>query len=279
MSGGLDIALIQTRTPATAEAALAHVEPLIRKAAAGGAKFVLTPEGTNVLEQRRDRRDAAITDEEADVAVLGLRRLAAELGIWLLIGSAIVRSGQTGDGRAANRSLLVDPAGAITARYDKLHVFDVELPNGEKYRESATVRPGDGAAVADTPWGRLGLTICYDIRFPHLHRQLAKAGASMIAVPAAFTVPTGEAHWEVLLRARAIEAGAFVLAPAQGGLHEDGRRTWGRSTVVGPWGEILAKADHDEPCILKAKLDMEATAKARTAVPALTHDRDFLPAR
>jgi len=279
MSGGLDIALIQTRTPATAEAALAHVEPLIREAAAGGAKFVLTPEGTNLLEQRRDRRDAAITDEEADVAVLGLRRLAAELGIWLLIGSAIVRSGHTGDGRAANRSLLVDPAGAITARYDKLHVFDVELPNGEKHRESATVRPGDGAAVADTPWGRLGLTICYDIRFPHLHRQLAKAGASMIAVPAAFTVPTGEAHWEVLLRARAIEAGAFVLAPAQGGLHEDGRRTWGRSTVVGPWGEILAKADHDAPCILTAKLDMEATAKARTAVPALTHDRDFLPAR
>jgi len=141
------------------------------------------------------------------------------------------------------------------------------------------VRPGDGAAVADTLWGRLGLTICYDIRFPHLHRQLAKAGASMIAVPAAFTVPTGEAHWEVLLRARAIETGAFVLAPAQGGLHEDGRRTWGRSTVVGPWGEILAKADHDDPCVLTAKLDMEAAAKARTAVPALTHDRDFLPAR
>jgi predicted amidohydrolase len=277
VSGALDIALIQTRTPATAEAALAHVEPLIREAAAGGAKFVLTPEGTNVLEQRRDRRDAAITDEEADVAVLGLRRLAAELGIWLLIGSAIVRSGHAGDGRAANRSLLVDPAGAITARYDKLHVFDVDLPNGERYRESATVRPGDGARIADTPWGRLGLTICYDIRFPHLHRQLAKAGAAMIAVPAAFTAPTGEAHWETLLRARAIETGAFVLAPAQGGLHEDGRRTWGRSTVVGPWGEVIAKADHGEACVVTAKLDMEAVARARTAVPALTHDRDFLP--
>ncbi|MFN3838337.1 MAG: carbon-nitrogen hydrolase family protein [Brevundimonas sp.] len=268
---------MQTRTPATAQAALDHVEPLIREAAAGGARFVLTPEGTNVLEQRRDRREAAIVDEAADVAVLGLRRLAAELGIWLLIGSAIVRSGHTGDGRAANRSLLIDPSGAVTARYDKLHVFDVDLPNGERYRESATVRPGDAAAVGNTPWGRLGLTICYDLRFPHLHRQLAKAGAAMIAVPAAFTAPTGEAHWETLLRARAIETGAFVLAPAQGGLHEDGRRTWGRSTVVGPWGEIVARADHDDPCIVTAKLDMEAVVRARAAVPALSHDRDFLP--
>lgn len=277
MGGGLDIALIQTRTPATAAAALAHVEPLIRKAAARGAKFVLTPEGTNLLEQRRDKRDAAIADEDADVAVLGLRRLAAELGVWLLIGSAIVSSGRPGDGRAANRSLLVDASGAITARYDKLHVFDVDLPNGERYRESATVRPGDGAAIADTPWGRLGLSVCYDIRFPHLYRQLAKAGAAMIAVPAAFTVPTGEAHWEVLLRARAIETGAFVLAPAQGGPHEDGRRTWGRSTVVSPWGEILAQAADDAPCIVAAKLDMEAVAQARAAVPALSHDRDFQP--
>ena len=278
MSNGLDIALIQTRTPATAAGGLEHVEPLIREAATGGAKFILTPEGTNVLEQRRDLRASVLSEEDADVAVLGLRRLAAELGVWLLIGSAIVRSGRINDDRAANRSLLVDPTGAITARYVKLHVFDVDLPNGETYRESATVRPGDGAVVADTPWGRLGLTICYDIRFPHLHRQLAKAGASMIVVPAAFTVPTGEAHWETLLRARAIETGAFVLAPAQGGLHEDGRRTWGRSTVVGPWGEIIAKVDHDEPCIVRAKLDMEAVARARAAVPSLTHDRDFLPA-
>jgi deaminated glutathione amidase len=277
MSGGIDIALIQTRTPATARDALAHVEPLIRQAASTGARFILTPEGTNVLEQRRERRDAAVIDEDQDVAVLGLRRLAAELGVWLLIGSAIVRSRRAGEGRAANRSLLVDSSGAITARYDKLHVFDVDLPNGERYRESATVRPGDRAVAADTPWGRLGLTVCYDIRFPHLHRQLAKAGASMIAIPAAFTAPTGEAHWETLLRARAIETGAFVLAPAQGGLHEDGRRTWGRSTVVGPWGEIIAKADHDEPCIVTAKLDMEAVRRARAAVPALTHDRDFLP--
>ncbi len=279
MTGVLNIALVQTRTPATAKAGLDHVAPLIREAAAGGARFILTPEGTNLLEQRRDRRATVLASEDEDVAVLGLRRLAAELGVWLLIGSAIVRSGRDGDARAANRSLLVGAGGAIVARYDKLHVFDVDLPNGERYRESATVRPGDGAAVADTPWGRLGLTICYDIRFPHLHRQLAQSGASMIAVPAAFTAPTGEAHWETLLRARAIETGAFVLAPAQGGLHEDGRRTWGRSTVVGPWGEIIARADHDEPCVLHAKLDMEAVAKARAAIPSLTHDREFVPAR
>lgn len=275
MTDTLDVALIQTRTPATAGASLAHVAPLVRQAAAGGARFILTPEGTNLLEQRRDRRDAVITTEDADVCVLGLRDLARELGVWLLIGSAIVRSGQDGDGRAANRSLLVDPAGAVVVRYDKLHVFDVDLPNGETYRESATIRPGDAAAVAQTPWGGLGLSICYDVRFPHLYRQLAKAGAAMIAVPAAFTRPTGEAHWETLLRARAIETGAFVLAPAQGGTHEDGRKTWGRSMIIGPWGEVLARADHDEPCVVAAKLDMSAVQRARQSVPALQHDRDF----
>jgi predicted amidohydrolase len=275
MSASLPIALIQTRTPATAAAGLAHVAPLIRRAAAEGAKLILTPEGTNLLEQRRDRRAAAITDEEQDACVLGLRHQAAELGIWLLIGSAIVRSGHDGDDRAANRSLLIDPNGGIVGRYDKLHVFDVDLPNGETYRESAAIRPGDAAVVADLPWGRLGLTVCYDIRFPHLFRQLARAGACMIAVPAAFTVPTGEAHWETLLRARAIENGAFVLAPAQGGTHEDGRKTWGRSTIVTPWGEVIAKLDHEEPGVLHAVLDLSAVDRARAAVPSLAHDRAF----
>ncbi|WP_421730434.1 carbon-nitrogen hydrolase family protein [Brevundimonas sp.] len=275
MTAGLDIALIQTRTPATPEAALSHVEPLIRKAAAEGARFILTPEVTNFVEQRRDRRGLSTTDEDQDIVVLGLRRLAAELGVWLLIGSAIVKSGHAGDDRAANRSLLIDTGGGVVGRYDKLHVFDVDLANGETYRESATIRPGDGATVADTPWGRLGMAVCYDIRFPHLFRQLAKAGAAMISVPAAFTVPTGEAHWETLLRARAIETGAFILAPAQGGTHEDGRKTWGRSTIVGPWGEIIAKADDDAPGVLHARLDMAAVEKARGSVPALKHDRDF----
>lgn len=277
MGRTLDIALIQTRTPATAEAGLAHVSPLIRRAAEGGARLILTPEGTNLLEQRRDRRGSAIRDEADDPCVQGLRALAAELKVWLLVGSAIVKSGHMGDDRAANRSLLIDDGGTIVAHYDKLHVFDVDLPNGEVYRESANIRPGDAAAAADTPWGRLGLTVCYDVRFPHLFRQLAKAGAAMIAVPAAFTVPTGEAHWETLLRARAIETGAFILAPAQGGLHEDGRRTWGRSTVVGPWGEVIAKLDNDAPGVLFASLDLDAVDTARRAVPALTHDRDFAP--
>ncbi|RZJ83117.1 MAG: carbon-nitrogen hydrolase family protein, partial [Brevundimonas sp.] len=247
MAAALDVALIQSRTPANAGAALAHMTPLLEKAADGGARLILTPEGSNFLEQRKGRREQVLTTEDEDAFVQGVRAFAADRKVWVLIGSAIVRSGHDGDDRAANRSLLVDDAGRIVARYDKLHVFDVDLPNGETYRESATVRPGDGATVADTPWGPLGLAICYDIRFPHLFRQLAKAGASMIAVPAAFTVPTGQAHWETLLRARAIETGAFVLAPAQGGLHEDGRATWGRSLIVGPWGEIVARADDDEP--------------------------------
>ena len=271
----LPIALVQTRTQATPAAALAHVEPLIRQAAAGGAKLILTPEATNFLIQDRTARDAVLETEDRDAVVAGLRDLARELGVWLLIGSAIVRSGCEGDDRAANRSLLIDDQGRLAARYDKLHVYDVDLPTGERWRESASIRPGDGAVVAQTPWGGLGLTICYDIRFPQLHRALARAGAAMIAVPAAFTVPTGEAHWETLLRARAIETGCFVLAPAQAGAHEDGRRTWGHSTVVAPWGEVLARLDHDEPGVLFATLDLEAVARARNAVPQLTHDRDF----
>lgn len=277
MAEALDIALVQTRTPATAGAGLAHVEPLIRRAAAQGAQLILTPEGTNLLEQRRALRDAALSDEDVDPAVAGLRGLAADLGVWLAVGSVLVRSGVEGDARAANRSLLIDPTGAVAARYDKLHVFDVDLPGGETYRESASVRPGEAAVIADTPWGRLGLSICYDVRFPHLYRGLAQAGASLIAVPAAFTRPTGEAHWETLLRARAIETGAFVLAPAQGGTHEDGRRTWGRSLVVDPWGQVVARVDHDEPCLVHAKLDMSAVARARAAIPALLHDRPFDP--
>lgn len=271
----LPVALIQTRTPASPAAAFTHVEPLIRQAAEGGAKLILTPEASNFLIQDRAAREAVLATEDRDEAVLKLRDLAKELGVWLLIGSAIVKSGHEGDDRAANRSLLINDRGEVVATYDKLHVYDVDLPTGERWRESASVRPGDGAVVAETPWGGLGLTICYDIRFPQLHRALAKAGAKMIAVPAAFTVPTGEAHWEVLLRARAIESGAWVLAPAQAGEHEDGRRTWGRSTIVAPWGEVVAKLDNDEPGVLFATLDFDAVDKARNAVPQLTHDREF----
>lgn len=275
----LKVALIQTRTPATPQAALDHVTPLIRQAAAGGAQLILTPEATNFLIKDRAARDAVLADADADLVVQGLRDLARELKVWLLIGSAIVKSGHKGDDRAANRAILIDDTGTVVTTYDKLHVFDVDLPTGERWRESASIRPGDTAVVAETPWGRLGLTICYDVRFPQLHRALAKAGASMIAVPAAFTVPTGEAHWETLLRARAIESGAYILAPAQAGAHEDGRRTWGRSTVVAPWGELVARLDDDEPGVLFATLDFDAVTRAREAVPQLTHDRDFaLPA-
>jgi len=271
----LNIALIQTRTPATPQAALDHVLPLIRQAAAGGAQLILTPEATNFLIRDRAARDAVLADADADLVVQGLRDLARELKVWLLIGSAIVKSGHEGDDRAANRSILIDDTGVVVSTYDKLHVYDVDLPTGERWRESASIRPGDAAVVAGTPWGKLGLTICYDVRFGHLHRALAKAGASMIAVPAAFTVPTGEAHWETLLRARAIESGAYILAPAQAGAHEDGRRTWGRSTVVAPWGEVVARLDDDAPGVLFALLDFDAVARAREAVPQLTHDRDF----
>lgn len=276
MAEPLDVALIQLNTPATHASAWAQVEPLVREAAAGGAELVLTPEGTNLLEQRRDRRLAALVDQDSDPVVRGLRDLAAEFGIWLLIGSAIVRTGDPDDLRAANRSILVGPDGAVKATYDKLHVFDVDLPTGERHRESESVRPGARATVAETPWGGLGLSVCYDVRFPHLYRALARAGASMIAVPAAFTRPTGEAHWEVMLRARAIETGAFVMAPAQGGEHEDGRKTWGRSLVVSPWGEVIARAEDDAPGVLRARLDLGLVDKARAAIPQLIHDREFV---
>lgn len=275
----LPVALIQTRTPATPERSVAHLEPLIREAAAAGARLIATPEATNFVQKDRERREPLLRQEEADPVVTAAQGWARELGVWFLFGSAIVRSGEAGDGRAANRSILMDDQGRIAATYDKLHVYDVDLPTGERWRESAAIRPGEAAAIADTPWGRLGMTVCYDLRFPQLFRALAKAGASIIAVPSAFTVPTGRAHWETLLRARAIETGCYILAPAQGGQHEDGRATWGRSMIVGPWGEVVAKLDNDAPGVLFATLDLTAVDRARQAVPQLTHDRDFLPPR
>jgi len=277
--GTVRVGLVQARSPATPAAALDHLAPLVREAAAAGARFVLTPEASNMMQRRRDARDAHLADEASDPVVAGLAALAAELDVWLLIGSAMVRTGRDDDDRAANRSLLIDPSGRTVARYDKLHVFDVDLPGGESYRESASVRPGEAAAVADTPFGRLGLSICYDLRFPQLFRALARAGAEIITVPAAFTVPTGRAHWETLLRARAIETGAFVLAPAQGGLHEDGRATWGHSLVIDPWGEVIARRDDDAAGVLMADLDMSGVGRARAAIPSLSHDRDFRPPR
>ena len=265
-------ALIQLRTPATQEAALEQAAPLVRQAAEAGARFVLTPEGTNILQRDRAKLFEQLRPADQDPCVAGLVGLARELKIWLLIGSALVRRE---DGGAANRSMLAGPDGRIAATYDKLHMFDVDLPNGETVRESASYTPGDEAVAARTPFGLIGLTICYDIRFPGLYRALARAGCMIMTVPAAFTRPTGQAHWEILLRARAIENGAFILAPAQGGRHEDGRGTWGRSMAIGPWGEVLAGADHDGPCMLLADLDLDAAAKARQAIPALKNERAF----
>jgi predicted amidohydrolase len=268
----LKVGLIQMRTPAGQSAALAQAEPLVREAAAKGATLIATPEGTNILQRNRAALFDQIAAAEDDVAVLGLRRLAEELGVWLLIGSALVRRD---DGKCANRAILVAPDGGVTATYDKLHMFDVDLPTGEHIRESSSYTPGDRAVVADAAGAKLGLTVCYDLRFPALHNALAKAGAQVLTVPSAFTRPTGAAHWEVLLRARAIETSSFVIAPAQGGTHEDGRATWGHSMAVAPWGEVIALADHDEPCALMAEIDLEAVAKARAAIPALRNERAF----
>ncbi len=268
----LKAALVQLRTPATQAAALAQAEPLVRKAAAAGAKLIATPEATNILQRDRSKLFESVRPLEEDECVAGLRALARELGVWILIGSALVRRD---DGQLANRSTLVGADGEVKATYDKIHMFDVDLPTGERHRESALYTPGERSTVAETPWAKIGLSVCYDVRFAQLYRALAKAGAEILTVPAAFTRPTGEAHWEILLRARAIETGAFVLAPAQGGFHEDGRGTWGRSTIVGPWGEILAKAEDDEPQVIIADLDLDAVAKARAAIPALANDRAF----
>ena len=268
----MKVALIQTRTPATRAAALAHVLPMIREAAAAGAGFIATPEGTNVLQKDRAVLLPMLTSLDDDPVVAGLRGAARDLGVWILIGSALVRRE---DGKAANRSVLASPDGAVVATYDKLHMFDVDLPTGESSRESATYEPGDRAVTARAGPLKLGMTVCYDLRFPGLYRALALAGAEVMAIPSAFTRPTGAAHWEVLMRARAIETGSFVLAPAQGGRHEDGRGTWGHSLVVAPWGEVIAQLDHDEPGVLLADLDLAAPAKARAAIPNLANARPF----
>ena len=273
--GKLDVALIQTRTPADQAAAFEHVKPLILQAAATGAPLILMPECANLMEARKDQKALVVTTEADDVFVKGVCEMARDMRVHILIGSAIVKADKDNDGasRNVNRTLLINAHGDIVARYDKVHLFDADTPDGKAYRESASVKPGNQAVVAQTPWGGLGLSVCYDVRFACLYRMLAQAGANMIAVPAAFTVPTGKAHWEIMLRARAIETGAFILAPAQGGSHADGRVTYGHSLVVNPWGEVIARLDHDSPAILEATLDFTEVVRARQALPQLQHDR------
>jgi predicted amidohydrolase len=256
---------------------LSQAERLIRKAAAEGAALVLTPEVTNIMSASRARQEAVLETEEADPTLARLREVAAETGVWLLIGSLALKT-EDPDGRFANRSLLIAPDGSVTARYDKIHMFDVDLDGGESYRESAGFRPGERAVVAEAAGATLGLSVCYDLRFAYLYRALAQAGAQILTVPAAFTVPTGQAHWHVLLRARAIETGCFVLAPAQTGTHPTSagavRRTYGHSLAVAPWGEVLAEGG-EEPGVTLVDLDLGAVGRARTRVPALRHDRAF----
>ena len=267
----LKVGLVQTRTPAAQGAALAHTAPLVREAAAAGATLIVTPECSNILQRDRAKLFAVLAPEESDAFVTGLSMLAKELSVWLLIGSALVKRD---DGRAANRSILVAPDGSVSASYDKIHMFDVDLPNGERYRESAVFRPGERAVTAALPWGVLGMTVCYDLRFAHLYRALAQAGADFLSIPSAFTVPTGRAHWHVLMRARAIETGCFVLAPAQWGEHANGRKTYGHSLVVAPWGEVLAEAA-DGVGLIVAEIDPVKVLEARRQVPSLSHDRAF----
>ena len=244
---------------------------LVREAAARGAVFITTTENTTLMAPDGGAKLAQSYDEAHDPALPVFSDLAKELNIWLLAGSLAIKVSET---KTANRSFLFAPDGRISARYSKIHLFDVQLASGEVYRESHTVAGGEEAVVAETPWGGIGLSICYDVRFPQLYRRLAQKGAFLFTVPSAFTVPTGSAHWHVLLRARAIENGAFVVAPAQGGEHANGRKTYGHSLIVSPWGEVLAEAGTD-PGVIVADIDPELSAEARAKVPNLQHDRLF----
>jgi deaminated glutathione amidase len=272
MSGGtFKAAMIQMRSGLQPGANIDAAVRYVGDAKSAGAEYVLTPEMTNILAANREQLFAAAVDEEADASLATLREVARKLGIYVHIGSLAVRISPD---RAANRSFLIDPKGDILARYDKIHMFDVDLAGGESYRESRNYRPGELAVLADLPWGRLGLTVCYDLRFPALYRALAEAGATMLAIPSAFTKQTGEAHWHVLIRSRAIENGCFVFAAAQGGRHENGRDTFGHSLIVDPWGRILAEGD-TEPGLIVAEINPAEVASARARIPSLQHGRRF----
>lgn len=275
MANRLRVAMLQMRSGIDPRVNREAASAQLRQAASGGARLVATPEMTTRLDRDRARMLAAVEHEDVEAETRAWGRLAREHGVWLLLGSMAVWAG---DGRVFNRSFLFSPDGDVRARYDKINLFDVVLNQGEIYKESEAVMPGD-ALVTQAIAGDavLGLTICYDVRFGELFGALARAGANVITVPSAFTRPTGLAHWEVLLRARAIETGAFIVAPAQGGLHEDGRTTWGHSMIISPWGEVLAKLDHDEPAVLLADLDLDQCAGARARIPAWRGGRAFRP--
>jgi predicted amidohydrolase len=264
-------AMVQMRTGLLPGPSLEQATRLIREAAAAGADYVLTPEVSNMMQLNRTALFEHLAAEQDDPSLKAFRALAAELGIYLHVGSLAVLATPE---RAANRSFLIGPDGGVIASYDKIHMFDIDLGNGESYRESANYQPGETAVISDLPWGRIGLTICYDLRFPALYRALAESGASFLTVPSAFTRKTGEAHWHTLLRARAIENGCFVFAAAQGGLHENKRETYGHSLIIDPWGVVLAEAG-TEPGVIMARVDPAKVETARKTVPSLQHGRRF----
>jgi len=270
-AGTFKAAMIQMRSGLKPGTNIDDAVRMIGEAKSAGAEYVLTPEMTNILVAKREQLFAAVVEEEADASLATLRELACKLGVYIHIGSLAIKISPD---RAANRSFLVSPKGDIAARYDKIQMFDVDLAGGESYRESRNYRPGELAVLADLPWGRLGLTVCYDLRFPALYRALAEAGATMLAIPSAFTKQTGEAHWHVLIRTRAIENGCFVFAAAQGGKHENGRETYGHSLIVDPWGRILAEGGI-EPGVVMAEIDPAEVANARARIPSLQHGRRF----
>ncbi len=264
------VAVFQSRTGIDPAENGRSIVKAIAEAKSGGADMVFTPEMSGLLDQNRKRAAAHLRDEAHDQVLAEVCASAAEHGIWVDLGSLALTGGA--DGRLVNRGFVIDDNGKVRARYDKIHLFDVDLPTGESWRESAAYAPGERTVLAVTPWAKVGLSICYDMRFPDLYRALSNAGAEILSVPAAFTVPTGKAHWHVLLRARAIEAGAFVIAAAQSGEHEDGRATYGHSLVVDPWGEVLLDMG-EETGIGFADLDMARLADVRVRVPALNNRR------
>jgi predicted amidohydrolase len=271
MTGPFTAACVQLRSTGDVTENIRLTSALVREAAAGGARFIATPENTNIMAQDNRAKLAATFDEANDPSLPAFAALAKELNVWLLLGSLHIK---VSDNKTANRSFLLAPDGTVRARYDKIHLFDVTVATGESYRESSQVEGGHEAVLADTEFGAIGITVCYDLRFPLLYRQLARKGAFAFTIPSSFTVPTGEAHWHVLLRARAIENGAFVIAPAQGGTHANGRKTYGHSLIVAPWGEVLSEAG-TEPGVIFARIDPSLSAEARARVPSLEHDRDF----
>jgi predicted amidohydrolase len=266
------IAIYQARTGIDPAANARDLVGAVREAAAGGAGMLFTPEMSGLLDRDRERAKAQLRSEQDDPVLAAVRDAAAAAGIWVHLGS-LALAGERDDGRLVNRGFLIDDAGQVRARYDKIHLFDVDLPTGESWRESAAYAPGERTAVAETPAGKLGLSVCYDLRFPDLYRTLTDAGATILAVPAAFTVPTGEAHWHVLLRARAIEAGVFVVAAGQCGRHEDGRETYGHSLAIDPWGRVLLDMGGEAVGLGFADLDLAQVDEVRTRLPAIRHRR------